>query len=109
MGFDASPSHGVLATPTKNEENQLKLLAKQVMGLSQAEVESGEFGADLMMMETLISEVRDDRGVVKDLWGKAQKIKQSRIVSGAEGAEVFQCSTVKSAATGLEVWMVCEK
>ena len=43
----------------------MKLLARQVMGLSQQEVESGEFSADLIMVEALITSIRADKSVVK--------------------------------------------
>ena len=59
----------------KREDQKLKLLSKRVLGLSQAEHESGAFNADLIMTEALIQDIREDRSVVKDLWGKAQETK----------------------------------
>ena len=75
----AAAQQQVVATiPTKREDQKLKLLSKQVLGLTQAEHESGTFNADLIMTEALIQDIREDRSVVKDLCGKAQEKKQSR-------------------------------
>ena len=94
-GGAAAAVDAIVSTPNKNDEKKLKLLAKQVLGLSQHEVESGDYSADQIMVEALITSIRSDRTVVKDLWGKAEQQKQGRVVSGTEGVEVFKCSTLK--------------
>ena len=90
----ASPA-SVVSTPTKEEGRKLKLLSKQVLGMNQVEMDSGEFIAELMMMEHIITRVRINRSLVKDLWGKMEEKEAKKIATGAEGVEVFTCSTMK--------------
>ena len=73
----------------------MKLLSRQVLGLSQAELDSGGWNADLLMTERLIEEFRENKSIIKDLWGGAQAKKRNRVVSGTKGVEVFKASTLK--------------
>ena len=89
-GGAAAAVDAIVSTPNTNDEKKLKLLAKQVLGLSQHEVESGDYSADQIVVEALITSSRSDRIVVKDLWGKAEQQQQGRVVSGTEGVEVLK-------------------
>ena len=70
-------------------------MSRQVLGLSQAELDSGDWNADLLMTELLIEEIRKNKSIIKDLWGEAQSKNRNRVVSGTEGVEVFKASTLK--------------
>ena len=85
----------IISTPSKGNQKKLTMLVKQVLDLSQIEVDSGEFNADLCMAESLISSLRRNRSMVKELWGRAQTLEQSQTVQGAEGVDIFNCSTLQ--------------
>ena len=85
----------LVQTPTKAQQKKLNLLAKQVLGLGAADAEFGDHHADVIMTEALIQDIRDDKSLVKELWGKAQEKKAGRAVAGTEGVEIFHASTLK--------------
>ena len=73
-------------TPTKlNDDKKLKLLAKQVLDLTQTQIDSGDFTADIIMLESMILSIRLKKEVVKDLWGLVQQREAKQVVSGTEG------------------------
>ena len=49
----------------------------------------------MLIIELLIEEIRDNKSIIKALWGEAQAKKRNRVVSGTEGVEVFKASTLK--------------